>query len=276
MMLKFAVGFAMATFSSAQIIASHTGDVSPTPPPTLTTQLIPIAPTPSTCQVPWPINNHGRWTNCTAETTEPQGESCDFEKPFNFKCVYEDGPIECNKYGKFEKMDENGKSKGVNHCTLIPHPPDLLGCARHDRNFQECTSTEGCNWDGERSWCTINCRKVSCGTEFHRRDTSCQFNCPLQNATECASWQAGCGCIQDTEDKSCSAWCQNTNTADFVWLANANTDSLAPAPETKKMSVGTVMENKAPWTNEGGYSNIQLCLDACFQRGVCISPKVTV
>lgn len=274
MMLKFALGFAMATFSAAQ----PANYLPPTPKaaaPTMMTQAIPISPTPSTCKVPKPINNKGRWTDCTPETDKPEGTECTFEKPFNFKCVY-DGKIKCNSKGKFEEDDDNGKSKGVNHCTLIPHPPDLLGCARHDRDFQQCTATEGCNWDGERSWCTINCRKVSCGTEFHRRDTACQFNCPLQNATECASWQAGCGCIQDTEAKSCSSWCQNTNNAEFVWLSSASTDALAPAPKALKMSVASVLTSGSKYTNEDGYAPLQLCLDACFQRGVCISPKVTV
>lgn len=239
--------------------------VSSAPPPT---------GEPAKCEIPWPT--FGRWTDCIPETFKTQGEKCTFEKPFGMDCTYPSGPLECNRGGKFETYDENGKSNGPNMCTLIPRPKDGLGCARHDQNSDECTSTEGCHWDGERSWCGLNCRKVGCGVELHRRDVQCMFNCPLRNATECTSWQAGCACIQDSNIKDCATWCQTTNEELFTWLPThqtaANSYQSTNAVRAKLLKVSESFNEK----NDELYDPIQLCKDACSQRGMCISPKVQV
>jgi len=277
-MLKI-VGLALVAVTVAQVPVTTASAYAPTPKadaPTKVGDFIPVAPTASTCEVPWPVNGMGYWTDCIPETHKAEGESCTYEKPFNYDCVYDSGAIACNALGKFEELDANGKSRGPNYCTKIPHPADGQGCARHDRDYAMCTNTEGCHWDGERSWCAINCRKVSCGTEFHRRDVSCQFNCPLHNITECTPWQAGCGCIQDTAIKDCGAWCMDNNDAEFIWLPTATMSSQTIDSSLPVRAVKMTVASSLTKTNEAGYDAFNLCKDACFQRGVCISPKAVI
>jgi hypothetical protein len=275
-MFKFCAAATMAVVANSQFVpaaqASAFAPTPATPPPSLSSAYVPPAPTPATCIVPWPTS--GRWLDCIPETYRTEGQSCTFEHQFGMKCVYEDGPIMCNDKGKFERNDKN-----ANTCTKIPYPVDLQGCARFDLDDSKCKLTEGCSW--ANSVCSIVCRQVGCGVELHRLNTDCQFNCPLHNATECSSWQAGCACIQDTKNVGCTGWCTQTNAEKFTWLPTKGTsaESYKAAGEAEdgiqisaQMTVGDAMRVK----NDDGYDGITLCQDACFQRGVCISEKVSL
>lgn len=279
-MLKL-VGFAFVASVAAQVPVATANAMAPSPAapaPTKVADFVPVAPTAATCEVPWPVNGMGRWTDCIPETYKSEGEECKFESPKQYKCVYDGQPIaiKCNREGKFEQFDANGKSMGPNYCTKIPAPADGQGCARYDRDRSTCTTTDGCHWDGERGFCSINCRKVSCGVELHRRDVACQFNCPLHNVTECTPWQAGCACVQDTEIKDCAAWCQTTNMNQFTWLPTEKTSAASIGSANAIKAIETTVAESLNYKNEAGYEPNSLCKDACFQRGVCISPKAVI
>jgi len=235
----------------------------------------PPAPTPATCEVPWP--EYGRWTDCVPETIKNEGEECNFEHQYGHECVYEDGPIACNNKGNFER-----DRLGPNKCTLIRHPANGGGCARHDFDDNVCKVTEGCKWNPTRSWCEVVCPQAGCGVELHRRDDSCMFNCPLHNATECSSWQAGCGCIQDDGVyPDCESWCTNLNENKFHWLpsrsiASESYRNFADTYDDSKHSVQMKVKDSFAFENDEGYDPYKLCKDACFQRGICVSPKVQV
>lgn len=238
--------------------------------------MVPEAPTPSKCMVPWPA--HGRWTDCTPETKINEGSTCNFEHHFGYKCTYEDGPLPCDKRGNFEK-----DAKGPNICNVIPFPENGKGCAIYDFDDEACRTMEGCKWSATNSWCEIVCRTTGCGVELHRRDDACFFNCPFHNATACAPWQAGCSCIQDTEITDCEEWCRDTNENMFVWLPKASTasesyknspDDIASNNLNKKFSKQMTVAASFLHLNDYGSSVHQMCKDACFQRGVCDSPKV--
>lgn len=235
-----------------------------------------VAPTPATCVVPWPKN--GRWVNCIPETKVNEGDLCQFEHQFGYKCTYPDGDITCDNRGNFEQ-----DNKGPLECNLIPHPEDGKGCARYDFDSVACKLVEGCVWSVERSWCETACRKTGCGVELHRRSNDCQFNCPLHNASQCGPWQAGCGCIQDTDTVDCESWCQDTNQEKFHWLPKPSTpsdsylyasDNVATA--TSKNSIQMTVSDALKMTNELGSDPISMCKDSCQQRGVCIAPKYEV
>lgn len=225
------------------------------------------APTPSTCVIPWP--DHGRWTDCQPELTKGQTETCNFEHEFGYKCTYPDGPISCNEAGKFE-MD----FRGPNKCSVIPSPP-MGGCAKYDLDANTCKTVEGCRWDAHYSWCSVVCRHTGCGEELHKRNPQCAFSCPLKNATACIPWQAGCNCVQDTSLKACTSWCQDTNIEPFAWLPKITTPSFPlVAANDNKTAVSMPVSSALAFQNDAGYDPMQLCIDGCFQRGVCISPPV--
>lgn len=244
-----------------------------------------------TCKVPWLEN--GRWLDCTPEYTKKLGEQCTWAKNFGVECTYPDGPIKCNDEGKFEA---DGKGKQL--CRSIPHPQDNRGCARFDflvggadsAKGESCKTQEGCTWNGERQWCEFACRgKFGCGVELHRLNEQCQLNCPLLKAEgtewsdECAPWQAGCTCIQDTETADCASWCAVTNTNEFMHIKPrkaSNKDEPLEPPNTAAMNsefVGLKTVGAAlAMTNAGNYDPIQMCLDSCFNRGVCVSPPANL
>lgn len=244
-------------------------------PEALPSSMVPLAPTPATCVVPW--LDSGRWLDCTSEVSKMEGEVCTFEHQFGMECKYPDGPIPCSKNNLFE-IDKQGEVV----CTKIHHPKDGRGCARFDVDPNTCKLTEGCHWSS-RSWCEISCRSVEgCGVELHRRNVQCATNCPLGNASKCQSWQAGCACIQDTSTIDCESWCQLDNAEEFVWLnhtsyqaANHERTFLKEAhtrgfKSTKRgMRVGDALD-----TEDATYDPIRLCQDACFMRGICVSPNV--
>ena len=61
-------------------------------------------------------------------------------------------------------------------------------------------------------------------------------------------------------------------------LPTATTSSVTinPASTALVKAVNMAVKDAMAVTNEQGYDPLKLCQDACFQRGVCISPKVVV
>lgn len=215
------------------------------------------------CLVPYP--EQGSWTDCFPGQWRDKGETCDWVHEFGHTCKYDDGPIPCDLLGTFEK-DRLGPQK----CTKLKAPRDKLGCARFDMDQHTCVNTEGCDWDDRSFWCQIACRATPvCGVELHRKDLSCMFNCPLDNPTICHAWQAGCNCIQDTTIIECGEWCMENNGETFNWLKHRQSRDLSGV-----ITVGDALAFAQ--TDAGGYDPLTLCRDACFSRGVCVSPPAVL